>query len=68
MLRRMDDVPEMKKPAKPRREAGKKQKAAAAVRTLRLLLYCVWMRGKIRPDGMQNRNSEVRRNEERETV
>lgn len=31
MLRRVDDVPEMmKRPAKPRREAGKKQTAAAA--------------------------------------
>lgn len=33
MLRRMDDVPEMKRPAKPRREAGQKTDSSRSVLT-----------------------------------
>lgn len=33
MLRRMDDVPEMKRPAKPRREGGEKTDSSRSVLT-----------------------------------
>ena len=49
MLRRVDDVPEMKKQAELRREGGgENRQQPQRDKLLRLLLCCARMRGKIR--------------------
>lgn len=51
MLRRVDDVPEMKKPAELRREGrGENRQQPQRDKPLRLLLCCARMRGKMRGD------------------